>query len=179
MAVIARARQDALVTHLVDTAVTDVRPVRPAFLYQAHGAGRARPEVHRDVAAQAHDLVVRPRQRPVTNVVAMVVVLVTFLPILGAYYLTRGTEAVAGHEARRGGRRVRPDGHDLAEGYKGSRWGGLIGILCKGGYLPKHEKAAGLNSLRPSVYVGIAFSAGTAIRPVISISKARHLHRTA
>lgn len=39
---------------------------------------------------------VRPRQRPVTNVVAMVVVLVTFLPILGAYYLTRGTETVAG-----------------------------------------------------------------------------------
>lgn len=34
---------------------------------------------------------VRPRQRPVTNVVAMVVVLVTFLPILGAYYLTRDT----------------------------------------------------------------------------------------
>lgn len=39
---------------------------------------------------------VRPRQRPVTNVVAMVVVLVTFLPILGAYCLTRGTETVAG-----------------------------------------------------------------------------------
>lgn len=32
---------------------------------------------------------VRPRQRPVTNVVAMVVVLVTFFPILCAYYLTR------------------------------------------------------------------------------------------
>lgn len=39
---------------------------------------------------------VRPRQRPVTNVVAVFVVLVTFLPILGAYYLTRGTEAVGG-----------------------------------------------------------------------------------
>lgn len=39
---------------------------------------------------------VRPRERPVTNVVAMVVVLVTFLPILGAYYLTRDTETVAG-----------------------------------------------------------------------------------
>lgn len=39
---------------------------------------------------------VRPRQRPVTNVVAMVVVFVTFLPILGAYYLTRGTDTVAG-----------------------------------------------------------------------------------
>ena len=39
---------------------------------------------------------VRPRQRPVTNVVAMVVVLVTFLPILGAYYLTRGGDQVAG-----------------------------------------------------------------------------------
>jgi putative spermidine/putrescine transport system permease protein len=39
---------------------------------------------------------VRPRERPVTNVVAMVVVLVTFLPILGAFYLTRGTEVVAG-----------------------------------------------------------------------------------
>lgn len=35
---------------------------------------------------------VRPRQRPVTNVVAMVVVLVTFLPILAAYYLTRESE---------------------------------------------------------------------------------------
>ena len=39
---------------------------------------------------------VRPRQRPVTNVVAMVVVIVTFLPILSAYYLTRGTDTVAG-----------------------------------------------------------------------------------
>jgi putative spermidine/putrescine transport system permease protein len=35
---------------------------------------------------------VRPRQRPVTNVVAMVVVLVTLLPILAAFYLTRGGE---------------------------------------------------------------------------------------
>ena len=39
---------------------------------------------------------VRPRQRPVTNVVAMIVVLVTFLPILGAYYLTRDGDQVAG-----------------------------------------------------------------------------------
>lgn len=39
---------------------------------------------------------VRPRQRPVTNVVAMVVVMVTFLPILAAYYLTRDGDTVAG-----------------------------------------------------------------------------------
>lgn len=39
---------------------------------------------------------VRPRQRPVTNVVAMVVVLVTVLPILAAYYLTRDGDQVAG-----------------------------------------------------------------------------------
>ena len=39
---------------------------------------------------------IRPRERPVTNVVAMVVVIVTFLPILGAYYLTQGTDTVAG-----------------------------------------------------------------------------------
>jgi putative spermidine/putrescine transport system permease protein len=39
---------------------------------------------------------VRPRQRPVTNVVAMVVVIVTFLPILAAYYLTRGGYETAG-----------------------------------------------------------------------------------
>ena len=39
---------------------------------------------------------IRPRQRPVTNVVAMVVVLVTFLPILAAFYLTRGGEDAAG-----------------------------------------------------------------------------------
>ncbi|MDX0452755.1 ABC transporter permease subunit [Sinorhizobium medicae] len=39
---------------------------------------------------------IRPRQRPVTNVVAMVVVMVTFLPILGAYYLTRDGDQIAG-----------------------------------------------------------------------------------
>ena len=39
---------------------------------------------------------VRPRQRPVTNVVAVFVIAVTFLPILAAYYLTRETESVAG-----------------------------------------------------------------------------------
>ena len=42
------------------------------------------------------DELVRPRQRPVTNVVAMVVVIVTFLPILGAYYLTRGGTGIDG-----------------------------------------------------------------------------------
>jgi putative spermidine/putrescine transport system permease protein len=39
---------------------------------------------------------IRPRQRPVTNVVAVFVIAVTFLPILAAYYLTRGTESVGG-----------------------------------------------------------------------------------
>jgi putative spermidine/putrescine transport system permease protein len=39
---------------------------------------------------------VRPRQRPVTNVVAMVVVLVTALPILLAYRLTAGGTVTAG-----------------------------------------------------------------------------------
>ncbi len=39
---------------------------------------------------------IRPRQRPVTNVVAMIVVVVTFLPILGAYYLTRDGDQIAG-----------------------------------------------------------------------------------
>jgi len=39
---------------------------------------------------------VRPRERPVTNVIAMVVVLVTFLPILFAYYVTRTGAEIAG-----------------------------------------------------------------------------------
>jgi putative spermidine/putrescine transport system permease protein len=39
---------------------------------------------------------IRPRERPVTNVVAMIVVIVTFLPILGAYYLTRDASETAG-----------------------------------------------------------------------------------
>ena len=39
---------------------------------------------------------IRPRQRPVTNVVAMIVVLVTLLPILAAYYLTRDGDNVSG-----------------------------------------------------------------------------------
>ncbi len=39
---------------------------------------------------------VRPRQRPVTNVVAMLVFIATFIPILIAYYLTRGGSETAG-----------------------------------------------------------------------------------
>jgi putative spermidine/putrescine transport system permease protein len=39
---------------------------------------------------------VRPRQRPVTNVVAIIVFAATFLPILAAYYLTRGGSETAG-----------------------------------------------------------------------------------
>jgi putative spermidine/putrescine transport system permease protein len=39
---------------------------------------------------------IRPRQRPVTNVVAVFIMVITFLPILAAYYLTRGSESVAG-----------------------------------------------------------------------------------
>ncbi len=39
---------------------------------------------------------IRPRQRPVTNVVAIFVIAVTFLPILFAYYLTRDGEHTAG-----------------------------------------------------------------------------------
>jgi putative spermidine/putrescine transport system permease protein len=39
---------------------------------------------------------VRPRQRPVTNVVAVFVILATFIPILAAFYLTRDTHEVAG-----------------------------------------------------------------------------------
>ncbi len=38
----------------------------------------------------------RPRQRPVTNVVAVFVIAVTFIPILLAFYLTRDTHEVAG-----------------------------------------------------------------------------------
>ncbi len=35
---------------------------------------------------------IRPRQRPVTNVVAVVIIALTFVPILAAYYLTRSDE---------------------------------------------------------------------------------------
>lgn len=38
----------------------------------------------------------KPRDTPITNVVAMMVILATTLPILGAYYLTRDTDTVAG-----------------------------------------------------------------------------------
>ena len=39
---------------------------------------------------------IRPRQRPVTNVVAMIVFAATFVPILLAYYLTRNGSETAG-----------------------------------------------------------------------------------
>ncbi len=39
---------------------------------------------------------IRPRQRPVTNVVAVFVIIVTLIPILAAYYLTREGEHTGG-----------------------------------------------------------------------------------
>lgn len=39
---------------------------------------------------------IRPRQRPVTNVVAMIVFAATFFPILAAFYLTRNGSDIAG-----------------------------------------------------------------------------------
>ena len=39
---------------------------------------------------------IRPRQRPVTNVVAIFIIAVTFIPILAAYYLTREGEHTGG-----------------------------------------------------------------------------------
>lgn len=39
----------------------------------------------------------RPRQRPVTNVVAVVIIALTFIPIIAAYWLTRGDEAPVAH----------------------------------------------------------------------------------
>lgn len=39
---------------------------------------------------------IRPRDRPVTNVVALIIVAFTTIPILLAYYLTRDTHDVAG-----------------------------------------------------------------------------------
>ncbi len=38
----------------------------------------------------------RPRERPITNVAAVIVMAITFVPILIAYYLTRDGEAIAG-----------------------------------------------------------------------------------
>jgi putative spermidine/putrescine transport system permease protein len=38
----------------------------------------------------------RPRERPVTNVAAVLVMVVTFVPVLAAYYLTRDAEHTGG-----------------------------------------------------------------------------------
>jgi len=42
------------------------------------------------------DELIRPRQRPVTNVVAIMVMAVTFIPIVAAYYLTKEGEHTGG-----------------------------------------------------------------------------------
>jgi putative spermidine/putrescine transport system permease protein len=42
------------------------------------------------------DELIRPRQRPVTNVVAILVFAATFFPILAAFYLTRGGSETSG-----------------------------------------------------------------------------------
>ena len=41
---------------------------------------------------------IRPRQRPVTNVVAVFIICITFVPILIAYYLTRDHDSAEGAE---------------------------------------------------------------------------------
>ena len=39
---------------------------------------------------------IRPRQRPITNVVAVFIICITFIPILIAYYLTRDNDNIEG-----------------------------------------------------------------------------------
>ena len=39
---------------------------------------------------------IRPRQRPITNVVAVFIICITFVPILIAYYLTRDNDNIEG-----------------------------------------------------------------------------------
>lgn len=39
---------------------------------------------------------IRPRQRPITNVVAVFIICITFIPILYASYITRNTTEVEG-----------------------------------------------------------------------------------
>src|SRR5690606_18207331 len=63
MAVIPGPGQHASLPHLVDAAVANVPPERPALLDEADGAGRAWTEIHRDIEPQAHHLIVRSRER--------------------------------------------------------------------------------------------------------------------
>ena len=67
VAVVSRTAKDLSAANLVDTAVSDVRPVRSPFLHQAHGAGRPGPEIHRHVAAEGHDFVVGARECPLVS----------------------------------------------------------------------------------------------------------------
>ena len=51
---------------------------------------------------------IRPRQRPVTNVVAVVIIALTFVPILAAYLLTRSDEPTSRGRSRHGRHRPLP-----------------------------------------------------------------------
>ena len=55
MAVVARARDHRAAAQVIDAAVADVRPPGLAALHQADGAGRARPQVHRQLDADRDD----------------------------------------------------------------------------------------------------------------------------
>ena len=71
--------------------------VTETFPPEINGVANTLGHLYEGLCALNHHVeLVRPRQRPVTNVVAMVVFAATFLPILAAYYLTRGGESVAG-----------------------------------------------------------------------------------
>ena len=47
---------------------------------------------------------IRPRQRPITNVVAVFIICITFIPILYASYITRNTTEVEGSSIIQGGK---------------------------------------------------------------------------
>ena len=67
MTVVAGSSQYAVAAYLVNTAVADVRPERPAFLHEADGTSRARAKIDGNVGTECDDFIVRPGITPYTE----------------------------------------------------------------------------------------------------------------
>ena len=65
MTVVAAARQQRAVPHVIQAAVADVRPPAGALLDEAQGTGGARPLLERQLHTELHHLLVRASERQV------------------------------------------------------------------------------------------------------------------